>query len=103
MKGLHGLASVLQSLHGFRLGDLNKSLIGYHHDVKPRNILIFRDGSNSKSPLQLGQGHYLAPDSCMSNFDIRGSLVQGAFLGLRRAGESHVNGRRSFADGGNQN
>lgn len=75
-EALHGLASALESLHGFKLEDLDIKLIGHHHDIKPKNVLVrdkrfiladfglskLKDGSNSKSPFKVGQGHYLAPE-----------------------------------------
>ena len=46
LRALHGLSSGLAYLHNFRLWSRtgNKSLVsawhGYHHDIKPRNILV---------------------------------------------------------------
>lgn len=45
IKGLHGLSSGLEYLHNFRprfqnLGEAKVSMYGYHHDIKPRNVLV---------------------------------------------------------------
>ena len=48
VKGLHGLASGLAYLHNFQprfqnSQDLGVPMYGYHHDIKPRNVLVKAD------------------------------------------------------------
>lgn len=40
---LCGLASALELLHKFSLRDLDIKLIGFHHDIRPHNILVQSD------------------------------------------------------------
>lgn len=71
------LASAVEDVHNFSANALDLSLIGCHHDLKPRNILV--DGANfiladfglsrlrsiseaSDTIFKRGQGDYLAPE-----------------------------------------
>ena len=71
---LYGLASAIQSLHGYVSAD-GLELIGCHHDLKPQNILIDKGKllladfglsrvhpDDSKSSFKAGQGDYMAPE-----------------------------------------
>ena len=74
---LSNLASAIEEVHNFTSNKLNLELIGCHHDLKPKNILI--DGSimlladfglsrfkdrlqSSETPFKLGRGDCLAPE-----------------------------------------
>lgn len=37
---LCGLCSAIETVHSFSVSELNLSMIGCHHDIKPRNILV---------------------------------------------------------------
>ncbi|KAL9618579.1 MAG: hypothetical protein Q9160_006690 [Pyrenula sp. 1 TL-2023] len=78
---LSGLASALETLHDYKSDVLGAEMIGYHHDLKPKNILVnksrfvlsdfglskLKGGEDSKTPFKRGQGYYLAPEC--ENFD----------------------------------
>ena len=72
-----GLCSAIDTVHSFSISELNLSMIGCHHDIKPRNILV--DGRNfiladfglarlkmatesSKSDFVAGPAWYLSPE-----------------------------------------
>lgn len=72
---LCGLASAVDALHSYELGDL--ALIGCHHDLKPGNVLVSnktflladfglstfkRPEQGSKTYFKLGNGYYFAPE-----------------------------------------
>ncbi|MCJ1396370.1 hypothetical protein MMC18_009260 [Xylographa bjoerkii] len=74
---LSNLASAIDKVHNFSAQKLDLNMIGCHHDLKPRNILV--DGSrfiladfglsrlkgtskSSKTLFRIGQGDYLAPE-----------------------------------------
>lgn len=75
---LCGLSSALESVHSYTHKGLNLEMIGCHHDLKPRNILV--DGhtfilsdfglsqmkgaaESSKTMFKSGEGYYLAPEA----------------------------------------
>lgn len=78
--GIHGLADALSHIHDFSFKDksVDLSRVGYHHDLRPKNILI-KDGifmiadfglsklkpddQDSKSRLRGGHDDYLGPES----------------------------------------
>jgi serine/threonine protein kinase len=81
---LHGLSSALSIVHNLRLNaqdhDVELSRIGYHHDLRPANILVSKstflladfglakmksEEDTSKTTYKAGGGDYLAPE-CMS-------------------------------------
>lgn len=37
---LSGLASALETLHDYKSDVPDKEMIGYHHDLKPKNVLV---------------------------------------------------------------
>ena len=72
-----GLCSAIDTVHSFSISELNLRMIGCHHDIKPRNILV--DGRNfiladfglarlklatesSKSDFVTGPAWYLSPE-----------------------------------------
>ncbi|EWC46540.1 hypothetical protein DRE_04263 [Drechslerella stenobrocha 248] len=72
-----GLSSALESLHSYSHKGLNLEMVGCHHDLKPKNILV--DGSkfilsdfglsqmkgnlkDYKTMYQSGEGYYIAPE-----------------------------------------
>lgn len=73
---LSGLTSALETLHEYKSGVLGTEMIGYHHDLKPTNVLVLearfvlsdfglsklKTGEDSRTPFRMGQGHYLAPE-----------------------------------------
>ena len=78
---LCGLSSAIQELHNYYSRDLNVQMIGYHHDLKPRNVLVqdanflladfglsnFKQTSeDSQTPFTTGDGRYLAPECDLS-------------------------------------
>ena len=75
---LCGLASALESIHDFTTSTLDLKLMGCHHDLNPRNVLVdgnkfvladfglstfkSRDEEESKTNFKMGKGFYLAPE-----------------------------------------
>jgi serine/threonine protein kinase len=74
---LLGLATAIQKIHDFSYGTLNLKLIGCHHDLKPKNVLVHKDRflladfglskfkpleDGSKTMFKLGGDYYLAPE-----------------------------------------
>ncbi|KAI9785126.1 MAG: hypothetical protein M1839_000764 [Geoglossum umbratile] len=74
---LSELSSAIDKVHDYTSARLNLSLIGCHHDLKPKNILVDRHTfvladfglsrfkkatESSKSRFERGEGHYLAPE-----------------------------------------
>jgi serine/threonine protein kinase len=73
---LSGLASALHSLHSFRSAALNLQMIGYHHDLKPQNILVsngcfllsdfglskLKRGEDSRTRFKPPDNYYMAPE-----------------------------------------
>lgn len=75
---MYGLASAIEYIHSCDIGgeDENKTIIGYHHDIRPHNILVRRDTfvladfglakmeerDNSTSSYKGGGGDYIAPE-----------------------------------------
>lgn len=73
---LSGLASALETLHDYKSDVFGTEMIGYHHDLKPKNVLVaggrfvlsdfglskLKTGEDSRTPFKKGQGHYLAPE-----------------------------------------
>lgn len=76
-RALSQLSSAIQKVHQYTSEKLNLTLIGVHHDLKPKNILV-HEGSfiladfglskfknadqSSKSLFRIGGGYYLAPE-----------------------------------------
>lgn len=77
---IYGLADGLDNIHNFTLqdNDLTITKVGYHHDLRPANILVHRgvfmiadfglsklkpDDRDSKTRLRGGQDDYLGPES----------------------------------------
>ena len=73
---LSGLASALETLHEYKSDVLGTQMIGYHHDLKPKIVLVsegrfvlsdfglskLKISEDSQTPFKRGQGHYLAPE-----------------------------------------
>jgi serine/threonine protein kinase len=73
---LAGLSSGLASLHEFKSSTFNMELMGFHHDLKPKNILVsgarfilsdfglskLEKRNSSRTEFKIGRGHYLAPE-----------------------------------------
>jgi serine/threonine protein kinase len=71
-----GLASALETLHTYKSSTTNLEMIGYHHDLNPKNILVNEDRfilsdfglsklevrDDSKTMFKVGRGFYLAPE-----------------------------------------
>ena len=83
---LAGLSSAIQHVHNFVEKRINLSLIGCHHDLRPKNILVskstfiladfglsrFKDSSeSSKTSFKKGKDDYLAPEcgNPLQNFE----------------------------------
>ena len=76
LQALCGLSSAIEHVHHYFSREYNLEMIGCHHDLKPKNILILRDkllladfglsrlevGENSSSIFKMGDRHYLAPE-----------------------------------------
>lgn len=77
LTALARLASAIKHIHDFFDHKIDLSLISYHHDLRPQNILVsgttliladfglskFKDlFQNSDTPFRLGIGDYLAPE-----------------------------------------
>ena len=77
LEALHGLASAIEKMHTYSSDSLEIDLIGCHHDLRPKNILLESDKflladfglstlkyviESSKSPFKEGMGDYLAPE-----------------------------------------
>lgn len=82
---LHGLSSAIEAVHNLHIHGQQYqdglAMIGYHHDIRPKNILVsqstfiladfglarFKDADeDSRTPWKLGIGDYIAPE-CMDN------------------------------------
>lgn len=75
-RAICGLSSGIQHVHLFFSKEYDLQLLGCHHDLKPKNILILRDklvladfglstlkeGNNSQSEFKTGDLDYLAPE-----------------------------------------
>ncbi|KAJ8122160.1 hypothetical protein ONZ43_g1577 [Nemania bipapillata] len=74
---LAALASAVEHVHNFSQSTLDLELIGCHHDLRPRNILVSgshfiladfglstlkKPGQNSETPFKNGTDDYLAPE-----------------------------------------
>ena len=87
MQALYGLASAIEYIHSCDIGgeDENKTIIGYHHDIRPHNILVRRDTfvladfglakmeerDSSSSSYKGGGGDYIAPECLIKGARIR--------------------------------
>jgi serine/threonine protein kinase len=94
--GVYGIADALSKIHEFKFsdGDLSISEIGYHHDLRPANILIDHNGvfliadfglsklkpdnQDSKTRLKGGHDDYLPPESFDYEEWINGSVGRAA-------------------------
>jgi serine/threonine protein kinase len=95
---LYGLSSALSSVHNLRLNaqdhDVELSRIGYHHDLRPANILVSKstflladfglakmksEDEASKTTYKAGGGDFLAPE-CMSEDYTRQPIGRAADL-----------------------
>ena len=89
---MSGLVSGLQTLHEYKSDVLGREMIGYHHDLKPKNILVskgrfilsdfglskLKTAADSRTPFKMGQGHYLAPECEDPELDFSKGIVSRA-------------------------
>ena len=89
---MSGLASGLQTLHEYKSDVLGREMIGYHHDLKPKNILVsngrfilsdfglskLKTAADSRTPFKMGQVHYLAPECEDPELDFSKGIVSRA-------------------------
>ena len=89
---ISGLASGLETLHEYKSDVLGREMIGYHHDLKPKNVLVstgrfilsdfglskLKIGDNSRTPFKKGQGHYLAPECEDPEHDFSKGMINRA-------------------------
>ena len=89
---ISGLASGLETLHENKSDVLGREMIGYHHDLKPKNVLVstgrfilsdfglskLKIGDNSRTPFKKGQGHYLAPECEDPEHDFSKGMINRA-------------------------
>lgn len=90
-EGMYGLADALSKIHDFDFEDRGMKIrkIGYHHDLRPENILVKGttflvadfglsklkpDNETSKSRLRGGHDDYLSPESFNSEDWINGNV-----------------------------
>ena len=92
------MASAIEYLHGGDIGgeDENKTIIGYHHDIRPHNILVRRDtfvladfglakmeeSDSSSSSYRGGGGDYIAPERLVRGARIRCAADIWSFGGV---------------------
>ena len=92
------MASAIEYLHGGDIGgeDENKTIIGYHHDIRPHNILVRRDtfvladfglakmeeSDSSSSSYKGGGGDYIAPERLVRGARIRCAADIWSFGGV---------------------
>lgn len=95
---MYGLASAIEYIHSCDIGgeDENKTIIGYHHDIRPHNILVRRntfvladfglakmeERDSSSSSYKGGGGDYLAPECLVKGARIRCAADIWSFGGV---------------------
>lgn len=115
---MYGLASAIEYLHSCDIGGEyeNKTIIGYHHDIRPHNILVRRDTfvladfglakmeerDSSSSSYKGGGGDYIAPECLERGARIRCAADIWSFGGVMVDIASYIEGgpeARSAAQG----
>ena len=105
---MYGLASAIEYLHSCDIGgeDENKTIIGYHHDIRPHNILVRRDTfvladfglakmkerDSSSSSYKGGGGDYIAPECLERGAHIRCAADIWSFGGVMVDIASYIEG-----------
>ncbi len=105
---MYGLASAVEYIHSCDIGgeDDNKTIIGYHHDIRPHNILVRRDTfvladfglakmeerDSSSSSYKGGGGDYIAPECLVKGAHIRCAADIWSFGGVMVDIASYIEG-----------
>ena len=102
------MASAIEYIHSCDIGgeDENKTIIGYHHDIRPHNILVRRDTfvladfglakmeerDSSSSSYKGGGGDYIAPECLEKGARIRCAADIWSFGGVMVDIASYIEG-----------
>ena len=102
------MASAIEYIHSCDIGgeDENKTIIGYHHDIRPHNILVRRDTfvladfglakleetDSSSSSYKGGGGDYIAPERLVKGARIKCAADIWSFGGVMVDIASYIEG-----------
>ena len=105
---MYGLASAIEYIHNCDIGgeDDNKTIIGYHHDLRPHNILVrqntfvladfglakMEERDNSSSSYKGGGGDYIAPECLVKGASIKCAADIWSFGGVMVDIASYIEG-----------